>query len=324
MNVDSFILHPFDNLRSGPSAFILYLANGTHLAICAGDEAAASVVNFLARTAQLSPAPCPLPSGVRRLLVGNAVDRNDISTNVSGTDIVYPLEPTDTLQPSRRRLHPFALPEPLTSEQWHCQQLVRLSACIAHQAQPGGVLLHSGLALLPSPNGRGQRYRTPLGDEGGILLAGRSGVGKSTATRRLPWPWRSLADDATLVVRDAAGAYWAHPWPTWSRFFGKEKGDGRDTWDVQQAVPLRAIFILEQGEEDQVEPLGPGHAVALLTELAQQTATHFLHGLPLDEIAAFNRLRFENICSLVRSVPAYTLHVSLEGAFWDVIAHVMR
>jgi SynChlorMet cassette protein ScmC len=212
MNVDSFILHPFDNLRSGPSAFILYLANGTHLAICAGDEAAASVVNFLARTAQLSPAPCPLPSG----------------------------------------------------------------------------------------------------------------VGKSTATRRLPWPWRSLADDATLVVRDAAGAYWAHPWPTWSRFFGKEKGDGRDTWDVQQAVPLRAIFILEQGEEDQVEPLGPGHAVALLTELAQQTATHFLHGLPLDEIAAFNRLRFENICSLVRSVPAYTLHVSLEGAFWDGIAHVMR
>jgi SynChlorMet cassette protein ScmC len=126
------------------------------------------------------------------------------------------------------------------------------------------------------------------------------------------------------VVRDAAGAYWAHPWPTWSRFFGKEKGDGREAWDVQRGAPLRAIFILEQGEEDRVEPLGPGHAVALLTELALQTATHFLHRLPLDQIAAFNRQRFENMCALVRSVPAYTLYVSLEGAFWDGIARLMR
>ncbi len=298
--------------------FILCLANGARLALCAGDETAASVVNFLARAAQLSPLPGRLPSGVRRLLVVTAVGRTDMSTHVSSADIVYPLEPTDTLQPKRWRRNPMAMPESLTPEQWRCQQLVRLSACIAHEAQPDGVLLHSGLALLPSPLPPQRR------NEEGVLLAGRSGVGKSTAARRLPPPWRALADEATLIVKDEKGLYWAHPWLTWSRFFGAEKGDGRDTWDVQRAVPLRAIFILEQGEENHVEPLGSGHAVALLAELARQTATHFLHGLPLDEIAGFNRRRFENLSALVRSVPAYLLHVSLTGAFWEEIARTIR
>lgn len=301
--------------------FILCLANGTRLALCAGDERAASVVNFLARAARLSPAPGPLPSGVRRLLVVTATDRDGmlspVNATASGADIVYPLEPTDTLQPRRRRRNPTAIPEPLTPEQWLCQQLVRLSACIAHAVQPGGLLLHSGLALLPSLRG------SEAGGEGGILFTGRSGVGKSTAARRLPPPWSALSDDATLVVRDAAGAHWAHPWPTWSRFFGREKGDGGDTWEVQRAAPLRAIFVLEQGAEDHVEPLGPGHAVALLTELALQPATYFLHQLPLDEIAAYNRQRFENTCALVQSVPAYLLHASLEGAFWEEIAQAV-
>jgi SynChlorMet cassette protein ScmC len=159
----------------------------------------------------------------------------------------------------------------------------------------------------------------------GILLAGRSGVGKSTASMRLPPPWRALADDMALVVRDeaphAGGVYWVHPWPTWSWFFGREdRRPGGGTWDVQQAVPLRTIFVLEQGEEDRAEPIGPGRAVALLAELARQTSTR---GMSLDEIAAFNLQRFENLCALVRAVPAYLLHVSLDGAFWEEIARAL-
>jgi hypothetical protein len=218
---------------------------------------------------------------------------------------------------------PLRVADPLTEERWFWQQLMRLSAGIAREILWGGVLLHSGLAafrdqLSPSPKGGGSD-RVRSGGEGGILLAGRSGVGKSTASRRLPPPWRTLADDMTLVVYDGQGTYWAHPWPTWSRFFGEGKGDGSDTWDVQQAVPLRAIFVLERGETDRAEPLGPGHAVALLAELARQTSTQFLRGLSRDEIAAFNHQRFDNLCALVRAVPAYTLHLSLDGAFWEEI-----
>jgi serine kinase of HPr protein (carbohydrate metabolism regulator) len=57
-------------------------------------------------------------------------------------------------------------------------QLVRLSAFLGKEAQAhGGVLLHGGLAVHPGPSG-----------PHGVLLAGPSGVGKSTASRRLPRP----------------------------------------------------------------------------------------------------------------------------------------
>jgi SynChlorMet cassette protein ScmC len=303
-----------------PSAFILSLADGTRLALCAGDEIAARVLDFLARAAELSLAPGPLPPGVRRLLVVTDTGRNGIPARASDADavddIVFSLKPTNTPRP-RSRKDPAARSVPFTAEQWLWQQLVRLSACIARERLPrGGVLLHSGLAAHSDLSGFRNLTR-------GVLLAGRSGVGKSTASQRLPSPWRALADDATLIVRDGQGSYWAHPWPTWSRFFGDEAGDGSDTWDVQQAVPLQAIIVLEQGPTDRIEPLGPGHAIALLTELARQTSTHYLRGQPPDEIAAFNLQRFENLCALVRALPAYLLLVSLDGAFWKEIERVI-
>jgi SynChlorMet cassette protein ScmC len=309
-------------------SFILSLVDGTRLALRAGDASAARVVTFLARAAQLSPislSPCPSPNGrgvgvrARRLL---AVTEGKTPPSGTDGDAMCPLEPPGTQRPRRRQIEGNGVLtpvfEPLTEEQWLWVQLVRLSACIARETHPrGGVLLHSGLALLPSPSGRG------AGGEG-ILLAGRSGVGKSTASARLPPPWRALADDVTLVVRDGSGAYWAHPWPTWSRFFGEEAGDGSDTWDIQRAVELRAVFVLEQGEEVRAEPLGPGHAICLLAELAQQTSTHLLRGWPIEEIAAFNLQRFENLCALAEAVPVYLLHVSLDGAFWEAIERAIR
>lgn len=75
----------------------------------------------------------------------------------------------------------------------------------------GGLLLHGALAECKRQ---------------GVILAGPGTVGKTTASRRLRLPWHSLSDDATLVVRDRAGRFGAHPWPTWSRFmFGGSWGD---------------------------------------------------------------------------------------------------
>ncbi|MCG6537340.1 MAG: SynChlorMet cassette protein ScmC [Syntrophales bacterium LBB04] len=267
-------------------------------------------MDFLARVAGLTSAP-PGWDMVRRLLVVTDLASTDSSPYVREADVVCSLEPAETLQRFYRRRGRTGQ---LTEEQRLWRKLTRLSSCIARETQPnGGALLHSGLALTP-----------PEWSGSAILVAGRSGVGKSTTIRRLPPPWRALSDDTALVVRDQTGAYRAHPWPTWSRFFGPEKGDGGDTWDVQQSVPLKAVFVLEQGEADRIEPLGPGKAVALLAELARQTSTHFLHGMPLQEISAFNRRGFENLCALVQAVPAYLLHVSLEGAFWEEIARTIR
>ena len=206
---------------------------------------------------------------------------------------------------------------PVSEAEWLWLQLVRLSAFIGQQVQPrGGLLLHSALALAPIPS--------PLAPSSSVLLAGRSGVGKSTASRGLPTPWRSLSDDVALVVRDAAGDYWAHPWPTWSRIYEQHHDD---RWDTQAAVPLRAIFILEQGADDFVRPAAPAEAVSLLVELSQQASRHLWRTgrrrPDIDGMRTFNRQRFDNVCALVSSVPVYLLDVTLNGSFWCEIEQVM-
>jgi SynChlorMet cassette protein ScmC len=237
------------------------------------------------------------------------------------------LEVPEQRRPFRRRvnengalvLEPTEL-TPFTDEQRLWLRLSRLSAAIGGETQShGGVLLHSAMALrspFPALHRRGVEK-----EEGAVLLAGRSGIGKSTTSTRLPLPWRSLCDDMTLVLRRTTGAvedslYWAHPWPTWSRFFGGEKSESNCQWDVQYAVPLRAIFFLEQGKEDCVCPIGPGEAVCRLTPLARDTTTYLMRGWPLEKISAFNQERFENLCNIVKTLPAYKLNVKLHGKFW--------
>jgi SynChlorMet cassette protein ScmC len=185
-------------------------------------------------------------------------------------------------------------------------QLMQLSLVIAQHAQvKGGFLLHGALI---------ER------DGCGVILAGPGGVGKTTASRRLTAPWRSLSDDATLVVRDENRTYWAHPWPTWSNLML----DGKDgTWNVEHAVKLKAIFFLGRGQNNRIESIGAGHSVPLLVELAEQTSWSMAHGQGGDAACVLRLQRFENICSLAKSMSCYYLRLSLNGAFWKEIERVI-
>lgn len=183
----------------------------------------------------------------------------------------------------------------------------RLSLIFARETQVrGGFLIHGALA---EKNGAG------------VILAAPGGTGKSTASNRLPAPWRSLCDDTTLVVRDPQGRYWAHPWPTWSRF---QNGGPGGTWDVQNAVPLNAIYILVQADEDRVERVGPGQAVSLLVECVRQASQFMPLGLFKEEVHALHLEGFNNLCALARGIPAHVLHISLTGAFWQEIERSME
>ena len=186
-------------------------------------------------------------------------------------------------------------------------QLLQLSLVIAQQVQSGGgLLLHGALTEM---------------DGWGVILAGPGGVGKTTASRRLPFPWRSLSDDEALVVRDRQGTYWAHPWPTWSNFMAGGTGG---TWDVEHAVPLKAIFFMEQAQNDRIEPIGAGHSVPLLVEVAEQASWSMAHGQGREVARALRLQRFENICFLAQSMSYYHLHLSLDGAFWKEIERVIQ
>jgi SynChlorMet cassette protein ScmC len=185
--------------------------------------------------------------------------------------------------------------------------LVRLSLIVAREAQAcGGVLIHGALV---------ER------DGMGVILAAPGGTGKTTASDRLPAPWRSLCDDTTLVVRDPQGGYRAHPWPTWSRFMDGGPGG---TWNVQTAVPLKGIFVLAHAVEDRAERVGPGHAVSLLVECVGQASTSMAPGLGKEELHAMHLERFDNLCALARIIPVHVLHISLTGAFWQEINRALE
>ncbi|MDD8025697.1 MAG: SynChlorMet cassette protein ScmC [Acidobacteriota bacterium] len=269
--------------------YSLALADGNRWEIAGVDEEAAAIVSQLGRAMRLPGRPGtvePAPDGRPcRLLVqvdANAsvkYDRIPLASENGGVVI-------SILRASAFWGGPYI-------------NLTRLSLIMARQAQAGGgVLLHGALA-----------ERDGLG----VILAAAGGTGKTTASHRLPAPWRSLCDDTTLVVRDPHGSYWAHPWPTWSRFLDGEPGG---TWDVQSAVPLKGIFFLARAAEDRAERLGLGHSVSMLVECAGQASMVMALGLSPEELRAHHLERFNNLCALARITPAHRLHISLTGAFW--------
>jgi SynChlorMet cassette protein ScmC len=275
----------------------LVLADGSHWEIAAGDEEATSIVSQLGCAMQLHGTTGAIKSSDHGKLCRLIVQ---IDAHTSVTDCYVPLASENDgvvaciLSPSDHWGGPHV-------------NLVRLSLVFAREAQArGGVLIHGALA---------ER------DGMGVILTAPGGTGKTTASNRLPAPWRSLCDDTTLVVRDPRGNYWAHPWPTWSRFLDGGPGG---TWDVQNAVPLKGIFFLAQAVEDRMERVGPGHAVSMLVECVGQATMFMPIGLFKEEIRALHLERFNNLCALARVVPAHVLHVSLTGAFWQDIEQALE
>lgn len=151
----------------------------------------------------------------------------------------------------------------------------------------------------------------------GVILAGPSGVGKTTASLRLPSPWRSLSDDLTLVVRDDQGRYWGHPWPGWG-FFWERNNSGRKC-DVSYAVPLKGLFFLAQAREDKAERIGAGQATGMLLETAQQASGRLYDRSSNEDLKAMNLQLFNNACIMAKSMKSFILNVSLNGQFWNEI-----
>jgi SynChlorMet cassette protein ScmC len=150
-------------------------------------------------------------------------------------------------------------------------------------------------------------------DGKGFILAGSGGVGKTTCSRRLPFPWRSLCDDETLVVPLEGGGFRSHPFPTWSRLVS---GQESPSWDVQHSVPLTAVFFLQQGTEDTMVRLGQGKAALYAYHVACQVSCKAWAQLEPGQETLLRQKLFHNAADLTLAVPAYVLRTSLNGRFW--------
>lgn len=157
-------------------------------------------------------------------------------------------------------------------------------------------------------------------DGQGVILAGRSGEGKSTACGMLPAPWRVLADDLCLVVRDQFGNYRVHPLPTWSAF---EQGSKTGMCQSGLSVPLRAIFFLKQAPVDEFLNLQKSNAAISLAGSALEVFRSIDFGFPRREEANVKKALYENAASIAVAVPSHLLRVSLKGRFWEKIEEVL-
>jgi len=296
----------------------LVLADGSRWLIAAGDEEAAAIVSRLADAMQLggmkpSAALSPGAFGTSRAGAVDAPDHGMVRR------LLVMVEAHNAQAPPASCLAPLPIEDDgvcvlrsFAHSDGLYVQLMQLSSILARSAQTrGGVLLHGALAEK---------------DGIGVILAAPGGTGKTTASGRLPAPWRSLCDDATLVVRDAQGNYRAHPWPTWSRFLGEGSGGtgSGGTWNVQRAVPLKGVYFLSRALEDHVDSVGPGHALSLLVECAKQASQLMGRGLGKEATRVLHLERFDNLCALARAVPTHVLHISLTGAFWEEIEQTLE
>ncbi len=250
---------------------VLALADGDAWQIEGDDESAAEIVSMLSKTLMLKPREGPC----RRLSVTTLQIRNDCKDSGDPKVFILPFRGDETFLATTLAM-------------------VMRPICLDVQSR-NGLLVHGALA-----------ERNGLG----AILAGPSGVGKTTASNRLQPPWRSLSDDLTLIVCDQQGRYWAHPWPTWSRF---EEGGPGGSWDVCHAVPLKGIFFLAKAQENRAEGLGAGKAACMFIEVVEQASYRF-HCL--DDDAANQLQKFGNACALAKVVPGFILHLSLNGSFW--------
>lgn len=303
-------------LTFGVNRYDLKLADGSRWSISAGDAQAVPIVAQFGKAMQLSrledspplipadsKAEKPLPARYSDEPAGGRLSVLFDGEKNSRTFLpgLYPLKSLEDQELVVCPLHHW------DGESAIFFHLLQVSLLLARQVQGGGgILLHGALAEW---NGLG------------VILAGPGGTGKTTASNRLPAPWRSLSDDLTLMVRDSQKRYWAHPWPTWSRFSG---GGSGGEWAVQEAVPLGGIFFLTQADEDQAAPLGRGQGVSRLLSSTQQASRLMARGLGPEETRALHLEWFNNLCHLSRSVSSHLLRISLTGPFWKAMEGCLK
>ncbi len=157
-------------------------------------------------------------------------------------------------------------------------------------------------------------------DGAGVILAGRSGEGKSTACRRLPAPWRVMGDDLCLVVPCASGGFRAHPLPTWSAL---SEGGGLGFCRSGSSVDLRAVFFLEQFSEDECLDLKRSTAAISMAASAIEVFRSIDFGFPRSEEEGVKRGLYSSAASLALKIPCHLLRVSLKGCFWEAIEEVI-
>jgi len=154
----------------------------------------------------------------------------------------------------------------------------------------------------------------------GIIITASGQTGKSTCFNRFPPPWKPLADDIALAIRDSSGKFFIHPMPTWSDYLRAKKNS---TFDTSAAYPLKGLFFLEQAKTDEVRPVTPAISAGILHRVSREAWSAFLSRLRFDQKKNLDHSLFNACCAIANATPGYILRATLHGKFWREIENVL-
>lgn len=151
-------------------------------------------------------------------------------------------------------------------------------------------------------------------DGKGAIICAPGGTGKSTCAARLPSPYRALADDCAIVMR-AGDHFIAQAMPTWSLIVSEHKKLPGCRFDCSDSVKLDAIFFLEHGDTDEIEPLSGALALGYMNSSCSDHLHWFLRHLETENQQLRTNV-FNWAMELTSRLPVYRLKATLNGEFW--------
>jgi hypothetical protein len=151
-------------------------------------------------------------------------------------------------------------------------------------AKQGGFLVHAASAI------RGDKA---------FIFSGVSGAGKTTISRLAPPDATLLTDEISYVRRDG-NRYFAYGTP----FAGELARVG-----ANESAPLSALFFLEKGPQNSIEPIAPTDAIQRL----MRNILFFAHDPELVKLV------FQSACEFASVVPMHRLIFVPDQRVWDII-----
>ena len=152
----------------------------------------------------------------------------------------------------------------------------------------------------------------------GILLCGPSGVGKSTACRKLAGKMQTLAEDFILLSK-FDGKWFAQAAPTWSVWgFDKEE---IVVSDICKIVPLNYMVLLNRGEA-RLEEFGKyGASLALSASFNDMTNWQTRAAVvPRDMRRQLRTCAFEGVLDMTKKLSCYRMFSKLDTDIGELLA----
>lgn len=153
----------------------------------------------------------------------------------------------------------------------------------------------------------------------GAIISGPSGIGKSTAARRLPTPWIVHSDDCLLLTDTGSGVF-AQPVPTWSIFFANSAPPRN--FNGTKILPVDGLFMLDR-DKNAVEPLDKMQAIVGFTKSIGDMTKLELGRMPEHPRKELFLKALSIGNNAVRKIPAYHLFATIDGDFWTPMTQVL-